>query len=194
VYKIIKSSLDVFFALIAFPFVFILFLFIAIAIKIEDGGPVFYSTDRIGMNGIIFRMFKFRSMKINAEDIRLTDGSTYNSPDDQRVTKIGKFIRKTSIDELPQIFNIIRGDMTFIGPRPDSAFWLSNYTDEERIILSVRPGVTGYNQAINRNSVGTKAKIQNDIIYVNNISFWFDFKIILLTIKSVFLLKDVYRS
>lgn len=139
-------------------------------------------------------MIKFRSMKVNAPDIRLEDGSTYNSDNDERVTKIGKIIRKTSIDEIPQALNILKGDMAFIGPRPDSAMWLNNYTEEERTILSVRPGITGYNQAINRNAVGTKEKLLNDIIYVEKMSFLFDLKIFCMTVKSVLLSKNIYRE
>lgn len=193
-YKVIKRILDFVFSLILMPIVFIIIIVVSIAIKVEDRGPIFYFADRIGKNGKIFKMYKFRSMIVNAPDIRLEDGSTYNSEDDNRVTKVGRVLRKTSIDEIPQIINILIGEMSFVGPRPDSAMWLDNYTEEERIILTVRPGVTGYNQVISRNSVGTKEKIQNDIIYVKNISFLYDLKIILLTIKNVFFSKNVYRN
>lgn len=165
-YSSVKRLLGIVFSLIALPFVLILIVVVGLAIKIEDGGPIFYMASRIGRNGKIFKMFKFRSMKVDAPDIRMDDGSTYNAENDPRVTKVGRFIRKTSIDELPQILNILIGDMAWIGPRPDSASYLDKYTEEERQILSVRPGVTGWNQAINRNSVGTKEKLQNDIYYV----------------------------
>ncbi|HFK1789148.1 MULTISPECIES: sugar transferase [Bacillus cereus group] len=193
-YKVIKRILGFIFSLILMPFILLLIIIVGIAIKIEDRGPIFYFADRIGRDGKIFKMFKFRSMKVNAPDIRLEDGSTYNSDNDERVTKVGKFLRKTSIDEIPQAINILKGDMAFVGPRPDSAMWLNNYTKEERAILKVRPGITGYNQAINRNSVGTKEKIKNDIIYVQNISFLFDIKILILTVKSVLLSKNIYRE
>ncbi|MGH0423512.1 sugar transferase [Bacillus pretiosus] len=193
-YKVIKRILGFIFSLILMPFILLLIIIVGIAIKIEDRGPIFYFADRIGRDGKIFKMFKFRSMKVNAPDIRLEDGSTYNSDNDERVTKVGKFLRKTSIDEIPQAINILKGDMAFVGPRPDSAMWLNNYTKEERTILKVRPGITGYNQAINRNSVGTKEKIKNDIIYVQNISFLFDIKILILTVKSVLLSKNIYRE
>lgn len=193
-YKVIKRILSFIFSLILMPFVLLLIIIVGIAIKLEDRGPVFYFADRIGRDGKIFKMFKFRSMKVNAPDIRLEDGSTYNSDNDERVTKVGKFLRKTSIDEIPQAINILKGDMAFVGPRPDSAMWLNNYTEEERIILKVRPGITGYNQAINRNSVGTKEKIKNDIIYVKNVSFLFDIKILIMTVKSVLLSENIYRE
>jgi undecaprenyl phosphate N,N'-diacetylbacillosamine 1-phosphate transferase len=193
-YKYIKRIIDFIIALLALPFVLLVILFVGIALTLEDGGSIFYRAERIGKNGRIFKMYKFRSMKINAPDIRMEDGSTYNSANDIRITKVGKFIRKTSIDELPQILNILKGDMAFIGPRPDSAMWLSNYTEEERVILTVLPGITGYNQAINRNSVGTKEKLQNDIIYVKKFSFLFDVKIVFLTIRTLLLSKNLYRE
>lgn len=166
----------------------------AIFIKLEDHGPVFYMADRTGRFGKNFKMYKIRSMKVNAPDIRLADGSTYNGDDDPRVTKFGRFARKTSIDELPQIINILKGDMTFIGPRPDTPVGSAAYTDEERIILTVRPGITGYNQAVNRNSVLTKEKLKNDIYYVNHLSLWFDIKIVFMTISTVLKHKNVNRT
>lgn len=189
-----KRLIDFLISLLALPFVLLLCLFVAIAIKLDDGGPVFYYASRIGKGGRIFKMFKFRSMKVNAPDLRMEDGSTYNAADDPRVTKVGKFLRSTSLDEIPQLLNVFLGDMALIGPRPDSAFYLEHYTDEERIILTVRPGISGWNQAVNRNSVGTKEKLQNDIYYVKHLSFCFDLKIIWMTLKGVIAHKDVYRA
>ena len=189
-----KRLIDFFISLAALPFVLLLCLFVAIAIKLDDGGPVFYYASRIGKGGRIFKMFKFRSMKVNAPDLRMEDGSTYNAADDPRVTKVGKFLRSTSLDEIPQLLNVFLGDMALIGPRPDSAFYLEHYTDEERIILTVRPGISGWNQAVNRNSVGTKEKLQNDIYYVNHLSFCFDMKIIWMTLRGVIAHKDIYRA
>ena len=189
-----KRLIDFLISLLALPFVLLLCLFVAIAIKLDDGGPVFYYASRIGKGGRIFKMFKFRSMKVNAPDLRMEDGSTYNAADDPRVTKVGKFLRSTSLDEIPQLLNVFLGDMALIGPRPDSAFYLEHYTDEERVILTVRPGISGWTQAVNRNSVGTKEKLQNDIYYVNHLSFCFDLKIIWMTLKGVIAHKDVYRA
>ena len=180
-----KRLIDFIIALIAFPFVLLLCIFVWLAIKLDDGGPLFHMASRIGRDGKIFKMFKFRSMIVNAPDLRMEDGSTYNAEDDPRVTKVGKFLRKTSLDEIPQLFNVLIGDMALIGPRPDSAYYLEYYTTEERVILTVRPGITGWNQAINRNSVGTKEKLQADIFYVEHLSFGFDLKVIWLTIKMV---------
>lgn len=130
-------------------------------------------------------------MKVNAPDIRLADGSTYNGVDDPRVTRIGKFMRKTSIDEIPQFLNILTGDMSLIGIRPDPIDWLDVYNEHEKVILTVKPGITGYNQAYYRNSADGALKLKNDVYYAENISFWLDCKIILRTIKTVLLHENV---
>ena len=192
-YRFIKRMFDITCSAILMIPVGIVIGLSAVAIKAEDGGPVFYMASRTGRYGKPFKMFKLRSMKVNAPDIRLADGSTYNGDDDPRVTKFGKFARKTSIDELPQIINILKGDMTFIGPRPDTPMYLDKYTDEEKIVLTVRPGITGYNQAVNRNSVLTKEKLKNDIYYVEHLSLWFDIKIVFMTIATVLGHKNINR-
>ena len=171
-----------------------LIIVVGLAIKLDDKGPIFYFAYRIGKDGKIFKMFKFRSMKINSPDIRLEDGSTYNSNSDSRVTKVGKYLRKTSIDEVPQILNILKGEMSFIGPRPDSAMWLENYTEDEKIILTVPPGISGYNQVVSRNASNTKEKIENDIYYVKHYSFRLDFWILIKTVQTVIKSKNVYRN
>lgn len=193
VFRGVKRIFDIVCSLILMLPIGVIICISAIFIKLEDKGPIFYMADRTGRFGKPFKMFKLRSMKVNAPDIRLEDGSTYNGENDPRVTRFGKFARKTSIDELPQIINVLKGDMTIIGPRPDTPIYLDKYTEEEKIILTVRPGITGYNQAINRNSVGTKEKLKNDIYYVKHMSLWFDIKIIFMTIKTVLLSKNVYR-
>ena len=193
-YNRVKRVIDFLISIIVLPFLLILIAVVGIAIKLDDHGPVFYKAQRIGLHGKIFGMYKFRSMKVNAPDLRYEDGSTFNSENDPRVTRVGKFLRKTSLDEVPQFLNVLLGHMAFIGPRPDSAYYLSEYTDEERVILNVRPGITGYNQAIHRNAVGTKEKLRNDIYYVEHMSFAFDLKIIGMTIKSVFSSRNVYRD
>ena len=139
-------------------------------------------------------MYKFRSMKVNAPDIRLADGSTYNGKDDPRVTKVGRFIRETSIDELPQIFNILLGQMSFIGPRPDPPDWMERYPEESLRFLNVKPGITGYSQAYYRNSADSMEKIWNDVYYADNISLALDIKIIFKTIAVVFKRENIYRT
>ncbi|URN94008.1 MAG: sugar transferase [Candidatus Pristimantibacillus lignocellulolyticus] len=193
-YQQSKRMFDILISLILSPFAGIIILLAIVAIKLEEKGPAFYYAQRIGKNREIFRMYKLRSMYVNAPDIRLEDGSTFNSEDDSRITKVGRLLRKTSIDELPQIFNVLKGDMSFIGPRPDSANWVDEYTEEEKVIHTVRPGITGYNQAIHRNAVGTKEKLQNDIYYVKHMSLLFDIKIIVLTVKILLIPKNVYRQ
>lgn len=193
-FRFIKRAFDIIFSAILMLPVGLVIVISAIAIKIEDKGPVFYMADRTGRYGNTFKMYKLRSMKVNAPDIRLADGSTYNGYDDPRVTKFGKFARKTSIDELPQVINILKGDMTFIGPRPDTPVGSAAYTEEEKVILTVKPGVTGYNQAVNRNSVLTKEKLRNDIYYVNHLSVLFDIKIIFMTVATVLGHKNVNRK
>ena len=193
-FRFIKRTFDILLSLILIIPVILIIVISFIFIKIEDGGPLFYKAERTGLFGIPFKMYKLRSMKEDAPDIRLEDGSTFNGDSDPRVTKFGKFARKTSIDELPQIINVLKGDMSFIGPRPDTPMYLDKYTDEEKIILTVRPGITGYNQAINRNSVLTKEKLKNDIYYVNHLSIFFDLKIIFMTISTIIRRKNVNRK
>ena len=189
-----KRVIDFVVALCALPFFCIIYICLAPFYFFMDRGPMFYSGKRLGRYGKPFPMHKFRSMKVNAPDIRLADGSTYNGDDDPRVTKMGRFLRRTSLDEIPQLLNVLKGDMALIGPRPDSAFYLGHYTPEERLILTVRPGITGWNQAVNRNSVGTKEKLQADIYYVKHLNFLFDIKVLWLTFKTVLSHKDVYRA
>ena len=193
-YRFIKRLFDIVCSVILMIPVGVIIIISSVIIKKEDNGPIFYRANRTGRYGKTFKMYKLRSMKVNAPDIRLADGSTYNGDDDPRVTKFGKFARKTSIDELPQVINILKGDMTFIGPRPDTPIGSAEYTEEEKVILTVRPGVTGYNQAVNRNSVLTKEKLKNDIYYVEHLSLFFDIKIIFMTIATVLGHKNINRE
>lgn len=192
--KYIKRILDIIFSLILFCPVLLVILLCGVLIKLEDGGPIFYCSDRLGKEGQIFKMYKLRSMKVNAPDFRNEDGSTYNSDNDPRLTKIGRIIRKTSLDELPQIFNVLKGDMSFIGPRPDLPEHISCYEGEEARKLDVLPGISGYNQAYYRNAVRWKQRLRNDVYYVDNISFWLDFKILLRTTLRLILQKDIYAT
>jgi len=130
-------------------------------------------------------------MKEDAPDYRNADGSTFNSDDDPRITKVGRLLRKTSLDELPQIFNVIKGDMSFIGPRPDTVEAIDIYSKEEEKKLKVKPGITGYNQAFYRNSISQQEKFKNDVYYVDNQSLFFDIKIIIRTLYSVLLSKNI---
>lgn len=186
-----KRLLDFVISLVALPFVLILIVIIGLIIWLTDRGPVFYAGKRIGYKGKTFRMLKFRSMQVNAPDIRLEDGSTYNGDDDPRVTKIGKFLRKTSLDEVPQFLNVLIGQMSIIGVRPDPLDWLEKYNERERIILTVKPGITGYNQAYFRNSADGETKLKNDVYYAEHISFLLDIKIFCKTIKTVLFRENI---
>lgn len=182
------------FAVVLLPFAILVIVICGILIKLEDGGPIFYCGKRLGKNGRIFTMFKLRTMQVNAPDLRNPDGSTYNSDDDPRLTKVGRILRKTSLDEIPQIFNILIGNMSFIGPRPDLPEHISCYEDYEKRKLEVLPGISGYNQAYYRNSIEWKERLKNDVYYVDHISFFVDIKIVLKTIKNILLRKGIYAN
>lgn len=187
-----KRLFDFILSVLALPFWFIVLAIVGSIIYFQDKGPIFYNAPRLGKDGHIFKMYKFRSMKMNAPDIRNEDGSTFNSEDDPRLTKIGKFIRKTSIDETPQLLNIIKGDMSIIGPRPDLPEHKELYQGNEERKLEIRPGVTGFNQAYYRNTIPWKERIQNDIYYIDNLSLWMDIKVFFKTAVSVLKREDIY--
>jgi len=192
--KVVKRFFDILIGLVALPFLAIVVLFVGIAIKLDDGGPVFYRAKRIGKDSKIFDMYKFRSMIVNAPNWTNADGSTYNAPDDDRVTKVGKFIRKTSIDELPQFFNVLIGNMTFIGPRASGAGALGNYQPDEVAKMDVKPGITGYTQAYHRNGLSVREKRLQDAWYANNVTFWLDVKIFFKTFATVLTSREVYTN
>lgn len=192
--RIIKRTIDLIISIVALPFFVILLIFVAPCILMEDGFPIFYNAKRIGQKGKLFRMYKFRSMKKNSPDIRTESGDTYNAEDDPRVTKVGRFLRKTSIDEIPQLLNMLKGDMSLIGPRPDPPDWLEQYTEDEREFLKVKPGITGYSQAYFRNSIDAREKIANDIYYANHCTFVMDVKVFFRTIFVVLKHDNVYRN
>lgn len=194
VYLFIKQLFDIIIGLIALPFVLLFTIVVGILIKIEDGGPIFYKAQRIGKDSRIFSMYKFRSMKVNAPNILNADGSTYNAKDDPRVTKIGRFIRETSIDEIPQFLNILVGDMSFIGPRAGDVEGLGTYQDDELPKMSVRPGLTGYTQAYFRNGLSVREKRLKDAWYAQNMSLWLDIKILFRTVKTVFCRENLYTN
>lgn len=190
----IKRMIDLMFSILCLPIIMLVIVVVFPFVCIDDGLPVFYNADRIGRNGKLFKMYKLRTMKNNSPDIRTEEGDTFNSEDDPRVTQVGKILRKYSIDELPQIFNVIKGDMSIIGPRPDPPDWLEKYTEEEKLFLNSRPGITGYSQAYYRNSVNSREKIQNDLYYTKNCSFFLDCRIFLKTVSSVFRHENIYRK
>ena len=192
--KNIKRIIDLLVGIIALPFFIIIFIPVAILIKLDDNGPIFYSSKRIGKNFKEFGMLKFRSMRVNAPNILNEDGSTYNSKDDPRVTKIGKFLRETSLDEIPQIINVLKGDMCLIGPRAGDVESKDTYDDDEKDKLLVKPGITGYTQAYYRNNLGVREKRLYDAWYAHNTSLKLDIKIFFKTILTVLKRENIYTN
>ncbi len=193
--KLFKRLLDIIVSLVFLPFVIIAIVIISPIIMIDDPGSPFYNAPRLGKNGKFFKMFKFRSMKVNSPDIRNSDGSTYNGENDSRMTRVGKFLRKSSIDEIPQFLNVLIGDMSLIGPRAHLTTnypGIENLPPEKQKRLRVRPGITGYNQAYFRNTVSAEQKVKNDCYYVDHVSLGFDLKILAKTITSVVGRKNIF--
>lgn len=189
-----KRVIDIIGALILLPFVLLEIIILAPIIWLTDKGPVFYNANRAGKDYKPFKMFKLRSMYVNSPDLKNPDGSTFNSDNDPRVTPIGRILRKTSLDEVPQFLNILIGDMSFIGPRPKlyhADKTLDSYEGEKRKSFSVKPGVTGYAQAYYRNSITQDEKYHWDAYYADNMTFWMDVKIIWQTVVSVIARKNI---
>lgn len=163
------------------PLLLLLILFLAIA----QNNNVFFTQPRPGKNGNVFKVIKFKSMN----DKRDSEGKLL--PDAERITKVGGFVRSTSMDELPQLINVLKGDMSLIGPRPLLVRYLPLYSEHQARRHEVKPGITGWAQVNGRNAISWEQKFDYDVWYVDNISFYLDFKIILLTIKKVILRKDI---
>lgn len=192
-YLLFKRIFDILLALVGIIILSPLFLAVAILIKKEDkDGPIFFKQERIGKNGKVFYMYKFRSMVSNAESLledllhlNEVEGAMFKIKSDPRITKTGKFIRSTSIDELPQLWNVLKGEMSLVGPRPPLSREVEMYTDYEKQRLIVVPGCTGLWQATERNNVGFKEMVELDLNYIDRKNFYFDIKIIMLTIYSL---------
>lgn len=194
-HAIAKRVGDIIFSMLGIILTLPITIVTAIAIKLEDGGPVLYTSYRVGQFGKQFKMYKFRSMKVNADKLEDTLTSEeleeyrteYKIRNDQRVTRVGRFIRKYSIDELPQLFNILKGELSFIGPRPVLDEETRLYGDKRELLLSVRPGLTGYWQAYGRNNVTYESGERQamELYYIENFSWWFNVKIFFRTIKAV---------
>lgn len=184
-YRYIKRFLDIVFALTALVILLPVMAITAVAVKIESAGPVLFKQERLGLKGKVFRIYKFRSMCQGAEHIGT---GVYSGADDMRVTRVGKIIRATSIDELPQLFNIIKGDMSFIGPRPPLTYhpWhIEEYTEEQLHMFDARPGITGWAQVNGRKGVEWHKRIELNCWYVDNMSLWLDIKILFTTFFKV---------
>lgn len=186
--KYIKRPLDIIFSLLAIILLSPVFLAVAILVKIQLGSPVLFKHLRPGLNGNIFTMYKFRSMT----DERDESGNLL--PSRERLTKLGKVLRATSLDELPELFNILRGDMSFIGPRPLLPEYLPLYNDRQKHRHDVRPGLSGLAQVNGRNTISWEEKFDFDLQYVENISFALDVKILFQTVAKVFRREGVNKS
>lgn len=177
--RLVKSILDRLVAAIALLVLSPILLIIAIAIYIRMGSPIFFTQPRPGKDGCIFTFYKFRTMTTERD----TDGNLL--PDEQRLTALGQFIRKTSLDELPQLWNVLKGDMSFVGPRPLLVKYLNRYSPEQARRHEIQPGITGWAQIKGRNAITWEEKFIFDVWYVDNWSLWLDFKILLLTVWKV---------
>ena len=181
-----KRFIDIILSLIGILLLALPMLLIAVIIKIDSRGPVFFKQKRVGRNGKIFDIYKFRSMCVGAETI---GSGVYSGKNDSRVTRVGKILRATSLDELPQFLNIICGQMSFVGPRPPLTYhpWsIDEYTAEQFRMFEVRPGITGWAQVNGRKNVEWNERIEMNVWYVDNVSFFLDIKILMLTVIKVF--------
>ena len=177
-----KRLFDIAISLFALLFLWPIFVGCALAILVESSRPIFYRQERVGLNAMTFRIWKFRTMVANADKI----GSYQTAEHDKRVTRVGRFLRRTSLDELPQIFNVLKGEMSLVGPRPDVPAQRSNYTDTQwRKRTSVRPGVTGLAQATLRSAATAEQRLQLDLEYVDKSSLVFDLYVLMLTARQV---------
>lgn len=199
-YASTKRLMDIIGALLGILVLSWLFIIIAILIKVEDPkGPVLFSQKRIGKNGKEFKMYKLRSMVSNAEDLlpqllkyNEVSGAMFKMKKDPRITRVGRIIRKTSIDELPQLWNVLIGDMSLVGPRPPLEREVEAYTKYQKNRLLVTPGCTGLWQISGRNNIGFEEMVELDLVYISKANLLFDFKIIFKTIFMLFFGKGAY--
>lgn len=199
VYRLGKRAFDFTASLLALIPLSIVFIAIALLIKLDDHGPVFFTQTRVGRHGKEFKIYKFRSMRVDAEDLleRLlaknqVDGPMFKMKDDPRISRVGKFLRKYSLDELPQLFNVLIGNMSLVGPRPPLPREVAKYTGYDKQRLYVTPGCTGLWQATERNNVGFAGMVKLDLEYIQNASWWLDLKIIFMTVKIIIVPNGAY--
>lgn len=199
IYRLGKRVFDFTASLLALIPLSIVFIVIALLIKLDDHGPVFFTQTRVGRHGKEFKMYKFRSMRVDAEDLlekllakNQVDGPMFKMKDDPRISRVGKFLRKYSLDELPQLFNVLIGNMSLVGPRPPLPREVAKYTDYDKQRLYVTPGCTGLWQATERNNVGFAGMVKLDLEYIQNASWWLDLKIIFMTVKIIIVPNGAY--
>jgi len=185
-----KRSLDLCTALLAMLVLSPILFVIAVVITFMSRGPVFFKQQRVGKNGNPFMFYKFRTMKVNVDPF----GPSPKSDSDLRLTKIGKLLREYSLDELPQLFNVLKGDMSIVGPRPLYVAQMAEWNERQKKRLLVRPGLTGLAQISGRGELTREEKLELDVKYVETAGFWLDIKIILATIAQVFKRKNIYEK
>ena len=192
----IKRLVDFFGSLIGTIVISPIFIIIAFAIKLTSKGPVFFRQERLGKDGRVFKIIKFRTMVVNAEHIG--EGLRVSNEGDSRITKIGRMLRATSLDELPQLFNVVKGDMSLVGPRPPVTYHpykgCKNYPDWTKLRFKMRPGMTGLTQVTVRNSVNWDERIVIDVNYIEKFNLWLDFKILLKTVYKIFNRESIYAD
>lgn len=186
---VIKHLLDKIFSFVLLILLSPLFVVISILIKLDSKGPVFFIQQRVGKDHRLFNIYKFRTMVTGAVNM---GSGVYTEENDPRITRVGRFLRKTSLDELPQLLNILKGDMSFVGPRPTLAYQVEQYNDFQKKRLLMRPGVTGLAQVNGRNSISWPERIEYDVRYVENYSLWLDLKILFKTFLVVFRQEGLY--
>lgn len=192
-YLIVKRFIDIIASLTGIILMLPVMLITAIIIKLDSKGHIIFSQERVGFNGKLFNMYKFRSMVSNAEELKEAlmeknemSGPMFKIKRDPRVTKVGRFIRKTSIDELPQLFNILKGDMSLVGPRPNLPKEVSKFSDYQKLKLLAKPGLTCYWQVMGRSSIGFEEWMELDIKYISERNTWVDIKLIFKTFLVLF--------
>lgn len=190
---LIKRLIDFFGSVIGVIIISPILIIIAVSIKLTSKGPVFFIQERVGKNGSVFRILKFRTMVVNAE--KIGSGLYVKSESDNRITKIGKLLRSTSLDELPQLLNVVIGDMSLVGPRPpvpNHPYKYEDYSDFQRRRFEMKPGMTGLTQVTVRNSVSWDERIPIDIDYIEKFNIWLDIKILFKTLQKLFKSESIY--
>jgi lipopolysaccharide/colanic/teichoic acid biosynthesis glycosyltransferase len=198
-YEAVKRTFDVVAAAIACFILFPIFFLVALAIYLEDRGPIFYYQTRVGKNGMHFRFYKFRSMVRNADAIKAqleakneAIGPIFKMKDDPRITRTGRFIRRYSLDELPQLLNVLRGEMSMVGPRPHLPKEVAQYTPRQTDRLKVQPGLLCFREVFGRSKMNFEQWVELDLLYIEHRSFWTDLRILLRTIPAVLSAEGAY--